>query len=79
MPTVDSWFSVGNGDDRVRRGRAWSERGRPVFWREGDDPRYAADVAYVLERGPLPDGKEAVQTCGNVACMNPAHLELRDA
>jgi hypothetical protein len=45
---------------------------------EEDVPRYATDVAYVLERGPIPDGKEAVQTCGNVACVNPAHLELQD-
>ena len=79
MPTGESWFSIGNGDDCVRCGSEWSAQGRPVFWVKEDVPQYAADVAYVLKRGPIPEGKEAAQTCGDVSCLNPTHLELREA
>lgn len=32
---------------------------------------------YELEIGPVPFGKSVHRTCGDVNCVNPAHLVLR--
>jgi hypothetical protein len=47
--------------------------GGPMF-----DGRPACEYAYELARGPLPSGARIEQRCGNLACMNPDHLVLRD-
>lgn len=38
-------------------------------------PRGAHQVAYLLFRGPLPEGTEPDHLCRNRACFNPDHLE----
>jgi hypothetical protein len=44
----------------------------------GSPKRWAAAhrVAYVMARGPIPDGLTINHLCRNKACVNPAHLDL---
>jgi hypothetical protein len=36
----------------------------------------AREIAWLLEHGPVPEGKIPVQTCGRGDCVNPAHMKL---
>lgn len=33
-------------------------------------------LAYVIEHGPIPEGKEIDHTCHNTSCVNPSHFRL---
>lgn len=43
--------------------------------REGTDVR-AADYAFVLANGPIPDGHVLRARCVTTTCVNPAHFEV---
>lgn len=36
---------------------------------------YAHRFSYLLEHGPIPDGKELHHTCERRRCVNPSHLQ----
>ena len=51
--------------------------GEPVFRLDDGTWVLATHIAYELSNGPLPEGMHVVQSCGNKACMNPAHFRLQ--
>jgi hypothetical protein len=46
--------------------------GHGRFWLHGRRV-HAHRVAYILTRGPIPDGLDILHTCDNPPCCNPAH------
>lgn len=53
---------------------SFSSGGRPQFWFQGfNDIAYR--VVYLLEVGPIPDGKVISHICNNPKCCNPNHLK----
>lgn len=55
---------TGHGKFFLRR----DDRGRTV-------KDYAHRIAWMLERGPIPPGRELDHLCRNPSCCNPDHLE----
>lgn len=49
------------------------KQGRAVVCIEGK-MRYAADVVYEQNIGPIPEGEVVCSTCDCPACVNPDHL-----
>lgn len=52
-----------------------NSNGYPTYWGKGR-PRQAYLVAWELEHGPIPDGKELDHLCRRRLCVLPAHFEL---
>jgi hypothetical protein len=50
-------------------------KGYGVMWFDGQN-RGAHRVAYIVERGPIPEGVQVDHLCRVRACVNPRHLEL---
>jgi hypothetical protein len=57
----------------------WKRRipshGYGMIWRRGRSHR-AHRMAWVLSRGPIPEGLGVLHTCDTPACVNPDHLFL---
>ena len=51
-------------------------RGYPIMGKggHGGGTMYAHRAAFKLAYGAIPKGKQLHHTCGNVRCINPAHL-----
>jgi hypothetical protein len=49
--------------------------GSAKAWWQGST-HMAREVAWLLAKGPVPDGYIAQQTCGRGDCVNPAHLKV---
>lgn len=59
---------------------ARNNHGYGVMSAGGDGERHAHRIAWILERGPIPDGLCVLHTCnggsGGHGCVNPAHAYL---
>lgn len=64
--TETCWLWTGTRDGQGY-GRFGSKR---VF-----SSHFAHRIAYILKRGPIPDGLEIDHLCRNPGCVNPDHLE----
>lgn len=65
----DAWFGC-----LLWRG-SLNSNGYPTYWGNGT-PRQAYLVAWELEHGPIPEGKELDHLCRRRLCVLPAHFEL---
>lgn len=53
---------------------AKSEKGYGRFWYSATKYLRAHRLAYVLAKGPIPEGMEIIHSCDNPLCCQPAHL-----
>jgi hypothetical protein len=58
----------------------YKQKGTAMFLMASPDgvhkPQTAHRTSWILHNGPVPEGMEVLRTCGNSACVNPAHLAL---
>ncbi len=56
---------------------AFNAAGEPIFRLDDGTWVLATHLAYESKNGSVPEGMHVVQSCGNKACMNPAHFRLQ--
>jgi len=66
--SVDCLLWEGGNFTKAGYGRVSIGKGKRV---------YAHVATYEAQYGPIPDGYEVHHECGNKACVNPHHLELK--
>jgi hypothetical protein len=75
------WRFVTKGDGCWQWSGYLHKQGFGTFQLDMDDGRRVTTVAprfsYELHIGAVPDGHYVLQSCGNRACVNPAHLYLQ--
>lgn len=49
--------------------------GRGMFSYQGKN-EYAYRISYLINKGPIPNGKLVMHSCDNGNCINPKHLKL---
>jgi len=66
------------GDCWVWKAAIRDSDGLGVFGLDGTT-HYAHRVAFVIARGPIPDGFEVRRSCNHAKCVRPLHLMLVEA